>query len=75
MKAKDKLPTNAAPNIAAFCPFEDALLFLTTCLISSTIDQNINKIVKALAVALIMLIMSPICVGSVAKIEKKAPII
>ena len=34
-----------------------------------------NKIVKALAVALIMLIIKPIWLGSEAKIEKKAPII
>ena len=29
VKAKDKLPTNAAPKIAVFCPFEDSVLFLT----------------------------------------------
>ena len=38
-----------------------------------TMDQNMNKMVKALAAALIMLRTNPICTGSEAKIEKNAP--
>ena len=36
-------------------------------------DQNIKRIVNALATPLIKFIMYPICDGSTAKIEKKAP--
>ena len=37
------------------------------------VDQNINNMVNALATALSMLSINPICDGSVANTEKKAP--
>ena len=73
MKANDKLPTKAAPK-TAICDsiFDSGFNELIFCN-NKTIDQNMNKMVKALAEALIILSTNPICAGSDAKIEKNAP--
>src|SRR5690606_8336681 len=89
VNANAKLPTSPLPKIAIYCClfkkvsglllFTPSFLFelekLTNFLRSMVIVQNIKTIVKALDTALIIFIIQPFCKGSIAKIEKNAPII
>ena len=55
VKAKDKLPTKAAPSIPISLFVLNSLAWPIIFCNNKTIDQNINKMVNALAAALIML--------------------
>src|SRR5690554_810450 len=68
-------PTAALPRMAMAFVVLISSCFETMLEIKMVKDQNINRIVKALAKTDIRLIVSAIYEESKAKIEKKAPII
>jgi hypothetical protein len=73
VNVKAKLPTKALPSTATCFDVVNSPFNVIIFLRSKEMLQNINKIVKALATALIKFITNPIWLGSKANIEKNAP--